>query len=161
MKRSKGMTLVEVLIAMGLSAIIMAATFVIVQYSANTYDNTAQMVKNNNNTCDAVNIINHYIRSASYCAVSDDGRSLYVTVDASSFGGAEGTKKTIRFAYDVDGRALFIDKMDGTNKLVVSEKIDRIEWIVVMNGVKYSAYGTTPTGAEKPLFFGYSAKRGR
>lgn len=67
MKRSKGMTLVELLIAMGLSAMIMASTFVIVQFSSSTYDSTSDMIVENNNTYDAVSIINQYIRSASFC----------------------------------------------------------------------------------------------
>ena len=44
MKRSKGMTLVELLIAMRLSAMIMASTFVIVQFSSSTYDSTSDMI---------------------------------------------------------------------------------------------------------------------
>ncbi len=36
MKREKGMTLLELLIAMGISTLIMAATFVIIQFSAAT-----------------------------------------------------------------------------------------------------------------------------
>ena len=62
MKRSKGMTLLELLIAMGISVLIMAATFIIVRYSANTYDDTARMVHDNNNSYDAINVINRYIR---------------------------------------------------------------------------------------------------
>ena len=61
MKKSKGMTLLELLIAMGISVLIMAATFVIIQFSVATYDNTLGMVEANNNTYDAANIINHYI----------------------------------------------------------------------------------------------------
>ena len=161
MRRSKGMTLIEVLIAMGLSVLIMAATFVVVKYSADTYDNTADMVHENNNTCDAVSIINHYIRSAAFCAPSEDSSSLYVTLDASVFGGTEGERRTIRFAYDRDDKLLYIDRMDGSNKLVVSKGIERMEWSVQLNGVKYSAYEITPTGTEQLLFFGYAAKRGR
>lgn len=161
MKRSKGMTLVEVLIAMGLSALIMAATFVVVKYSADTYDNTANMVHENNNTCDAVSIINHYIRSAAFCTPSEDGNSLYVTLDASAFGGTEGDVQTVRFAYDQDDKLLYFDRMDGSSKLVVSKEIERMEWSVQQNGVKYSAYEVTPAGTEHLLFFGYAAKRGR
>lgn len=62
MKRSKGMTLMELLIAMGLSAIIMSSAFVIVRFSASTYDATVQAIHENNNTSDAVDIINRYIR---------------------------------------------------------------------------------------------------
>ena len=43
MKKSKGMTLLELLIAMGISVLIMAATFVIIQFSVATYDNTLGM----------------------------------------------------------------------------------------------------------------------
>ena len=71
MGKSKGMTLIELLIAMGLSVLIMAATFIIVNYSASTYDNTAKMVQGNNNTFDAVNVINRYIRSSYFCAISE------------------------------------------------------------------------------------------
>lgn len=45
MRREKGMTLVELLIAMGISVLIMAATFIIVSFSAATYGSTAEMVK--------------------------------------------------------------------------------------------------------------------
>ena len=58
MKKSKGMTLIELLIAMGISVLIMAATFIIVRYSANTYDDTARMVHENNNSYDAISVIN-------------------------------------------------------------------------------------------------------
>lgn len=44
MGKSKGMTLVELLIAMGLSVIIMAATFVVVQYSSDTYESTIERI---------------------------------------------------------------------------------------------------------------------
>lgn len=56
---------------------------------------------------------------------------------------------------------LVIDKMDGSERLTVSEGISRIVWMTVHNGVKYTAYETAETGVERVLFFGYAAKRGR
>jgi len=161
MKRDKGMTLLELLIAMGISTLIMAATFVIIQFSAATYDNTMGMVEENNNTYDAANIINHYVRTASYCALTDDENGIFVTVDDANFGGAAGSKHTIRIVYDTDDDTLFIDRMDGSTKMVVSRDICRVEWDIVDNGVKYTAYEMTATGAEKILFSGYACKRGR
>ena len=149
MKREKGMTLLELLIAMGISTLIMAATFVIIQFSAATYDNTMGMVVENNNTYDAANIINHYVRTSSYCALTDDGNGIFVTVDDSIFGGTIGDN------------TLFIDRMDGSTEMVVSRNICRIEWEIVGNGVKYTAYELTATGNEKILFAGYACKRGR
>ena len=95
MRRDKGMTLLELLIAMGISTLIMAATFVIIQFSAATYDNTLGMIEENNNTYDASNIINHYVRTSSYCALTDDGNGIFVTVDDASFGGVSGSKHTV------------------------------------------------------------------
>lgn len=161
MKKSKGMTLLELLIAMGISVLIMAATFVIIQFSVATYDNTLGMVEANNNTYDAANIINHYIRTSSYCALSDDGNGIFVTVDDSGFGGTEGNKHTISIVLDTEEDVLFIDRMDGSAKMVVSRNIKRVEWEVKDNGVKYIAYGMDGMGKEKIMFFGYACKRGR
>lgn len=157
MRKSKGMTLIEVLIAMGISALIMAATFVIVRYSANTYDRTADMIWENNNTHDTVNIINRYIRMSSFCSISDDGNDLYLYADTDG----DGVKESVRFAYDESDGMLVIDKMNGSERLAVSEGISRIDWETVHNGVKYTAYEITATGTESVLFFGYAAKRGR
>ncbi len=161
MKREKGMTLLELLIAMGISVLIMAATFIIIQFSAATYDDTMNMVEQNNNTYDAANIINHYVRTSSYCALTDDENGIFVTVDAESFGGTSGQKHTLQIVYDADDDTLFIDRMDGSAKMVVSRDISRIEWEIVDNGVKYTAYEMTPTGNEKIKFTGYACKRGR
>ena len=161
MKREKGMTLLELLIAMGISTLIMAATFVIIQFSAATYDNTMGMVVENNNTYDAANIINHYVRTSSYCALTDDGNGIFVTVDDSIFGGTTGDKHTVRIVYDTDDDSLFIDRMDGSTEMVVSRNICRIEWEIICNGVKYTAYELTATGSEKILFTGFACKRGR
>lgn len=161
MGKSKGMTLIELLIAMGLSVLIMAATFIIVNYSASTYDNTAKMVQGNNNTFDAVNVINRYIRSSYFCALSDDGKGIFVTVDDEEFGGTSGAKHVIRIAYDSDDEILFIDRMDGTPTMNVSEGISEMEWTIVGNGVKYMAYETNARGTKVVLFSGYANKRGR
>ncbi len=161
MKRSKGMTLVELLIAMGISVMIMASTFVIVQFSSSTYDSTQDMIVENNNTYDAVSIINQYIRSSSFCAVSDNGKSLYVTVDKSTFGGNAGEKHTVRLAFDVDDKILFIDRMDGSERMIVSKDITRIEWTIKGSGVKYKVLGLSESGQTKTLVSGYAYKRGQ
>lgn len=161
MKREKGMTLVELLIAMGLSVLIMAATVILIRYSAATYDDTAKMVHDNNNTYDAVGIINHYIRTSSYCTISQNNKSLYVTVDDAAFGGTAGQKHTVRFAYDEDDEILYIDRMDSTSKVIVAESVSDINWQILSNGVKYIAYKTNANGAQEKLFSGYAYKRGR
>ena len=161
MKRSKGMTLLELLIAMGLSAMIMAATFVIVRFSAATYNNTADMIKENNNTYDAVSILNRYIRTSSFCALSDNQKSIFIAVDDSFFGENTGEKRTIRIAYDAGDKTLFIDRMDGSAKMVVSDNISDMEWTVVSGGVKYRAFGNAADGSEQLLFSGFVYKRGR
>lgn len=161
MKRSKGMTLLELLIAMGLSAMIMAATFVIVRFSAATYDNTADMIKENNNTYDAVSILNRYIRTSSFCTLSDNQKSIFIAVDDSFFGENTGEKRTIRIAYDAGDETLFVDRMDGSTKMIVSDNISDMEWTVVSGGVKYRAFGNAADGSEKLLFSGFVYKRGR
>ena len=161
MGRSKGMTLVELLIAMGLSVIIMAATFVVVQYSSDTYESTIQMVDENNNTYDASNIINKYIRGAYYCSLTDSGKSLLVTVDSETFTGISGQKQTIKIAFDEDDKKLYLDRMNGEEPILIAENIHRIEWRIAMNGVKYSAYTVQASGQESLYFFGYAHKRGR
>ena len=161
MGRSKGMTLVELLIAMGLSVIIMAATFVVVQYSSDTYESTIEMVDENNNTHDASNIINKYIRSAYFCSLTDSGKSLLVTVDSETFTGTSGQKQTIKIAFDEDDKRLYLDRMNGEEPILIAEEIHRIEWMIAMNGVKYSAYTVKASGDESLYFFGYARKRGR
>lgn len=161
MRREKGMTLVELLIAMGLSVLIMAATVVLIRYSAATYDDTTKMVQDNNNTYDAVSIINHYIRTASFCTVSQNGKNLYVTVDEAAFGGTAGYKQTIYFSYDEDDAVLYIDRMDGTPEIIVAESVSDIEWHSLANGVKYIAYTRNANGVQEKLFSGYAYKRGR
>ena len=161
MGRSKGMTLVELLIAMGLSVIIMAATFVVVQYSSDTYESTIQMVDENNNTYDASNIINKYIRGAYYCSLTDSGKSLLVTVDSETFTGISGQKQTIKIAFDEDDKKLYLDRMNGEEPILIAENIHRIECRIAMNGVKYSAYTVKASGLESLYFFRYAHKRGR
>ena len=161
MGRSKGMTLVELLIAMGLSVIIMAATFVVVQYSSDTYESTIQMVDENNNTYDASNIVNKYIRSSYFCSLTDSGKSLLVTVDSETFTGVSGQKQTIKIAFDEDDKKLYLDRMNGEEPILIAENIHRIEWMIAMNGVKYSAYTLKASGDEALYFFGYAHKRGR
>ena len=161
MKRSKGMTLIELLIAMGISVLIMAATFIIVRYSANTYDDTARMVHENNNSYDAINVINRYIRSSYYCTVSSDGNSLYLMLDDENFGGTYGNKHTVMIAYDYYEEVLYIDRLDGSAYSVISDDIYRMEWEIVDNGVKYTAYRLDSASDETKLFSGFACKRGR
>lgn len=161
MRREKGMTLIELLIAMGISVLIMAATFVIVSFSASTYDSTTAMVRENNSTFDAVNVINRYIRSSYVCALSADGKSIFVTVDDEAFGGPVGQKHTIMIAYDENDKTLYIDRLDGGAKAVISDKVSRMDWLITANGVKYTAYETDAGGSERKLFSGYAYKRGQ
>ncbi len=161
MHRSKGMTLVELLIAMGLSVIIMAATFVVVQYSSDTYSSTIEMVDENNNTHDASNIINKYIRSSYYCSLTDSNKNLLITVDSETFTGMPGQKQTVKIAFDQDEKRLYLDRMNGEEAIKLAEEIHRVEWVIAMNGVKYSAYTVNAAGDEVLYFFGYAHKRGR
>lgn len=161
MKRSKGMTLIELLIAMGLSVLIMAATFVIVRYSVSTYDSTASMVKENNGTYDAVNVINRYIRSSYYCTLSQDGDSLYLLLDDEIFGGVSGDKHTVMIAYDYYEDVLYIDRLDGSQYFIISDKVSWIEWDIVDNGIKYTAYRMNGNYVEEKMFSGFAYKRGR
>ncbi len=161
MRREKGMTLIELLIAMGISVVIMAATFIIVSFSASTYDSTATMVRENNNTFDAVNVINRYIRTSYVCALSADNKSIFVTVDGEAFGGSTGQKHTIMIAFDENDKTLYIDRLDGSAKAVISDKVSGMDWVITANGVKYTAYETDAGGSERKLFSGYAYKRGR
>ena len=161
MKRSKGMTLIELLIAMGISVLIMAATFIIVRYSANTYDDTARMVHDNNNRYDAINVINRYIRSSYFCTVSDDGNSLYLMLDDENFGGTYGNKHTVMIALDDVEEVLVIDRLDGSAYSVISDKVYRVEWEIMDNGVRYTAYSADAVGIESKIFDGFACKRGR
>ena len=171
-KKSKGMTLVELLIAMGLSVMIMAATFTIVRFSSNTYDVTAKMINENNRTYDAVNIINRNIRSAYYCTTIGDDNTLACYVDGSVVGGEEpvrqiaknageeGSVIMLQFTFDDEQRKMFL--MDNNwNETVVSSDIDRIDWKITMNGVQYAAYRNKSNGDEELAFFGYAYMRGR
>ena len=94
---------------------------------------------------------------SSFCSISEDGDNLYLYLDSNN----DGLKESIRLAYDEDDGMLVIDKMNGTEKLIVSEGISRIVWETVHNGIKYTAYETPATGMERVLFFGYAVKRGR
>lgn len=155
MKRSKGMTLMELLIAMGLSAIIMSSAFVIVRFSASTYDVTVQAIHENNNTSDAADIINRYIRASTNCAVSDSGKDLYIALND------ENEAHTVLLAFDADGKKLFLDFCDGSPKTLLSENISDIEWVLAANGVKYTAYRDETGIGNAKLFSGYANKRGR
>lgn len=161
MKRSKGMTLVELLVAMGISVLVMAATFIVVQYSSDTYIGTISMVEENNNTFDASNIINRYIRSSYYCNLSDSEKDLLITLDSSDFSAVSGQKRTIMIAFKEDEKRIYLDRMNGEDAVVMAEGIERIEWTITMNGVKYSAYTVNASGNEVLYFFGYAHKRGR
>lgn len=161
MKRSKGMTLVELLIAMGLSALIMASTFIIVQFSANTYDSTIKMVHDNNNSYDAVSIINSYIRSSYNCAVFGGGKNLYVTVSNDSSNYQSDEKKTISIAFDDSNETVFIDFLDGSEKIIVSEGVCDIAWEIKDGGVEYKAFGYDSNGNKVGIFSGYVYKRGQ
>ena len=161
MRRSKGMTLVELLVAMGLSVIIMAATFVVVMYSSDTYESTIQTVYENNNTYDATNIINKYIRGSYFCSITDNGKSLLIAVDSETFTGASGQKQAIKITLDEEDKNLYLDMMNGEAPILIAENIHRIEWIIDMNGVKYFAYTLKASGDESLYFFGYAHKRGR
>jgi len=159
-KKSKGMTLVELLIAMGLSVMIMAATFTIVRFSSNTYDVTAKMINENNRTYDTVNIINRNIRSAYYCTTIGDDNTLACYVDGSVVGSEEGSVIMLQFTFDDEQRKMFL--MDNNwNETVVSSDIDRIDWKITMNGVQYKAYRNKSNGDEELAFFGYAYMRGR
>ena len=160
MRRSKGMTLIELLVAMGLSVILMAATFVVVQFSSDTYEGTVEMVEVNNNTHDASNIINKYIRSSYFCSLDDSGDNLLITVDSLDFTGTPGRKHTIKIAFKEDEHRLYLDQMNGEEAILIAEDIHRIEWLIAMNGVKYSAYTVNANGSEELFFFGYAHKRG-
>lgn len=161
MKKSKGMTLIELLIAMGISVLIMTATFIIVRYSANTYDDTTRMVHENNNSYDAINIINRYIRASFYCTISSDGNSLYLMLDDENFGGTYGNKHTVMIAFDEDEEVLYIDRLDGSAYSVISDEVYRMEWEILDNGVKYKAFKASATGVQAELFDGFACKRGR
>ena len=118
------------------------------------------MVHDNNNTYDAVGIINHYIRTSSFCTLSSNNKNLYVTVDDAAFGGTAGQKHTVCFAYDMDDEVLYIDRMDGTSKVIVAEYVSDIDWQILSNGVKYVAYKTAASGTQEKMFSGYAYKRG-
>ena len=84
-----------------------------------------------------------------------------VTVDSETFTGISGQKQTIKIAFDEDDKRLYLDKMNGEEPILIAEEIHRIEWMIAMNGVKYSAYTVEASGDESLHFFGYAHKRGR
>lgn len=101
------------------------------------------------------------IRTSYVCALSEDNKSIFVTVDDEAFGGIAGQKHTIMIAYDENDKTLYIDRLDGGAKAVISDKVSRMDWVITANGVKYTSYETDAEGADRKLFSGFAYKRGR
>lgn len=157
MRRSKGMTLIELLISLGLSVIIMAATFVIVKYSSDTFKGTMTMIENNNNTHDASNVINKYIRCADFFAISDGNKSLLISGSSQS---GSNLYETVKLIFAEEDKCVYIDRLNGETPMILAKEIYRMDWEIIMNGVKYTAYTHNSKNEEIVYFFGYAYKRG-
>lgn len=159
-RSKKGMTLAELLIGIGISAIIMVATITLVNYSFSAYSSTQDNINNDAGLYDTTDIINRYIREAEFCSVKDTN-TLYLTMGDYSASGAVLTSKDVRFIYDSTSKTLLLDKMDGTPALVIANYITSVEWEIYNNSVRYRMQQHVVTDNNSQTILGFAYCRGR
>lgn len=159
-RSKKGMTLAELLIGIGVSAIIMVATITLVNYSFSAYSTTQDNINNDAGLYDTTDIINRYIREAEFCSVKDNS-TLYISMSDYSQDGAVLSSKDVRFLYDAASQTLLLDRMDGTPALVVANYITSIKWEIFNNSVRYEMKQHTVTDNNEKIVRGFAYCRGR
>jgi len=159
-RSKKGMTLAELLIGIGVSAIIMIATITLVNYSFSAYSTTQDNINNDAGLYDTTDIINRYIREAEFCSVKDD-TTLYISMSDYSQEGAVLTSIDVRFIYDIASQTLLLDKMDGSPALVIANYITDVKWEVYNNSVRYEMKQHIITDNNEQTIRGFAYCRGR
>lgn len=159
-RSKKGMTLAELLIGIGVSAIIMIATITLVNYSFSAYSTTQDNINNDAGLYDTTDIINRYIREAEFCSVKDNN-TLYISMSDYSQSGAVLSSKDVRFLYDASSKTLLLDRMDGSPPLVIANYIMNIKWEVYNNSVRYEMKQHIVTDNNEQTIRGFAYCRGR
>lgn len=156
----KGMTLVELLVGLGVSAIIMVATITMVNYSFSAYSTTQENINNDAGLFDTTDVINRYIREAQFCSVKDEN-TLYLSINDYSDSATIPKTQDVRFVYDEAAQTLFLDKMDGSPNLVIANYITDAKWDVYNNSVRYELKQKTVTENNEDTIRGFAYCRGR
>ena len=159
-RSKKGMTLAELLVGIAVSAVIMIATFTMVNYSFSSYSATQANISNDSGLRDTTEIINRYIREARFCS-SKDTETLYLASPSFQNDNAITEEKDIRFVYDNVSGTLVLDRMDGQPYLVIAKHITGVRWEVYNNSVRYEIKQKLPSSNEEQVISGFAYSRGR
>ncbi len=159
-RSKKGMTLAELIIGIGVSAIIMVATITMVNYSFAAYSSTQNNIDNDAGLFDTTDIINRYIRESKFCSVKDD-YTLYISINDYSYDGALPQTQDVRFIYDPSSDTLLLDKMDSSKDLVIANYVTAVKWEVYNNSVRYEIKQQTLADDEEKTIQGFAYCRGR
>lgn len=164
-KSKSGMTLVEMLIGIAVSAIIMISTITLVDYCFSAYSSTQDQIVNDAGLYDTTDIINKYIREAEFCSLkkTDDGKNniLYMSISGYSVGLSTLDSVEARFLFDKDSQTLLLDRMDGSQPLVIANYVTDVVWEVAYNGVRYKITQKNITSSNPTEINGFSYCRGR
>lgn len=159
-RSKKGMTLAELLVGIAVSAVIMIATFTMVDYSFSSYSTTQSNISNDSGLQDTTEIINRYIREAKFCS-SKDPTILYLASPSYQSDNTIATEKDVRFVYDSASQTLVLDRMDNQPYLIIAKYITNVRWEVFNNSVRYEITQKLPTSSEEQIISGFAYSRGR
>lgn len=164
LKSKLGMTLAELLIGIAVSAIIMISTITLVNYCFSAYSSTQDQIVNDAGLYDTTDIINKYIREAEFCSLkkTDEGQNiLYMSISGYSVGLSTMDSVEARFLFDKNSQTILLDRMDGSQPLIIANYVTDVIWEVAYNGVRYKITQQNITSSKPTEINGYAYCRGR
>lgn len=169
-KSKSGMTLIEMLIGIAVSAIIMVSTITLVNYCFSAYASTQDQIVNDAGMYDTTDIINKYIREAEFCSLKQvdkdndgvpDDEILYMSISGYSVGGSSMESVEACLFFDKDAGTILLDRMDGSQPLTIATYIQDVTWEVAYNGVRYKIIQKNITSTNETTINGFAYCRGR
>ena len=162
-RSKKGMTLAELLVGIAVSAVIMIATFTMVNYSFSSYSSTQSSIANDAGLNDATEIINRYIREAKFCSVKEtNSNALYLASTTYNDSGIMDATRDMRIILDEESHTLVLDiLLTNEPDLILARNIESVKWEVYNNSVRYEIVQRLPTSDKEETIYGFAYSRGR
>jgi type IV pilus assembly protein PilW len=134
MKKEKGFTLVELLVAMGISVVVMAGVYSVYFSQQKSYMAQEQIVAMQQNLRAGMTILSMDIMSAGYDPIGGSPLGLNGTgqnfLDFSLYDEASGTTKQIQYSYDLkSGVTSLLRSENGGTWVPVAENIDWLNFV--------------------------------
>lgn len=156
-KSNKGMSLVEVLLALGISVMLISLIALVISFSNRTLGYSRELIDTNTRGYDASYVLSRYVRESKHIAIDESGKKIIIQVPETIVGGSDIDIMHTLFLYvDEEKHQLCLDTNNsgGIGVIILAEDVTKVKFSIKSNGLGYVV-----EDEEGIQFYGFAYKR--